>query len=94
MNRRPRRPIDDKLEDLERELAALTVRVAAIRTRANKQSPDPRPALTIGTRVRFHITGQGQVEGVIVGETPQRIRVRQTSTGHIYLRAPSNVTRI
>ena len=94
MNRRPHRPIDDELEDLERELAALTVRVAAIRSRANEQSPDPRLVLAIGTRVRFHIVGQGQVEGVIVGETPQHICIRHISTGLIYLRAPSNVTCI
>ena len=89
MNRRPDRDINDELADLEEQLAALTLRVAAIRTLttvAHHLSPE------IGDRVRFRIVGRGNHTGVVVGRTAQRIQIRQDETNHIFLRAPNNVT--
>ena len=83
-------PLSTELEELERELAALTLRVAALR---NRNNTDPaRRVPSVGARVRFFIANQGYTEGVIIGITPQRLRVRQDTTNHQFLRAPHNVT--
>jgi hypothetical protein len=94
MNRRSRRPLNEELQDLERELAALTLRVAEIRSQVNTGNTRNRRTPTIGDRVRFHIPGQGNVEGVIVGVTEHRVRIQQDVSSHIILRAPHNVTII
>jgi hypothetical protein len=89
-NRRQGRPLNDKLHSLEQDLASLTLRVAAIRNRTNRDSII-RP-LSIGDRVHFNIAGRGRAEGVIVGITAQRIRIQQDITLNIFLRAPHNVS--
>jgi hypothetical protein len=91
MDRRSRRPLDNELENLERELAALTLRVAAIRNQRNQSNPIGRVA-SIGDRVRFRIAGQGNAEGVVIGITAHRLHIRQDRSGHVFLRAPHNVT--
>jgi hypothetical protein len=93
--RRPNRrssATESDLEQLERELAALTLRVAAIRRSLPAQHINPiatRP-FTIGDRVQF-VLEQRRAEGIVVGITPQRIRIRESNTGHIFLRAPHNI---
>jgi uncharacterized Fe-S cluster-containing radical SAM superfamily enzyme len=90
MNRRPRRPLQTQLADLETELAALTIRVAHLRTQVTETSSPLTP--NIGERVRFRIVGQGYAEGIVIARTAQRIRIRQDTTDHIFLRAPHKVT--
>jgi hypothetical protein len=90
MNRRPRQPINTELEELEQELAALTLRVAAIRTRIRVTSAQPSQTPVVGDRVRFTIAGSS-AEGVIISVTAQRVRIQQDITHHIFLRAPHNV---
>jgi hypothetical protein len=92
MNRRPRRPLNEELADLEQQLASLTLRVAEIRSQINPGSTRLPRTPTIGDRVRFHIAGQGNVEGIIIGATEHRVRIRQDGSSHIILRAPHNVT--
>jgi uncharacterized Fe-S cluster-containing radical SAM superfamily enzyme len=89
MDRRPPRSLKNDLADLETDLAALTLRVAHLRTQIAVTNERP---LTIGDRVRFRIVGQGYAEGVIIATTAHRIRIRQDATGHIILRAPHKVT--
>jgi hypothetical protein len=96
MDRRPRRPINTELQALEQDLAALTLRVAALRRQVN---PNPSPTSnqrlpTIGDRLRFHLAGRDSAEGVIIGITAHRVRIRQDSTRHVFLRAPHNITII
>ena len=98
MDRRPRN-LDTELSALERDLAALTLRVATLRHAANTEQHPPRPPLpprrrepVLGDRVRFHIKHQGYAEGVVIGVTPQRVRIRRVDTAGIFLRAPHNVT--
>jgi hypothetical protein len=93
MNRKPNRPLNTELADLERELAALTLQVAAIRDQVNTGPPITRCLPSIGDRVRFNVAGADS-EGVIVGITARRVRIRQDVTGHTVLRAPHNVTLI
>jgi uncharacterized Fe-S cluster-containing radical SAM superfamily enzyme len=81
------------LADLETDLAALTLRVAHLRTQISVSANTERP-LIIGDRVRFRIVGQGYAEGIIIATTAHRIRIRQDTTGHIILRAPHKVTRL
>jgi hypothetical protein len=97
MSRRSEDPsLNAELHSLEQELAALTLRVAALRrARAN---PHPtrtqRPPIStphIGDRVRFLIAG-AHAEGVIIGVTTHRVHIRQNITNHVVLRAPRNVT--
>ena len=93
MNRRSHRPIDTDLEDLERELATLTLRVAALRNRTQDyETSATSRAFVIGDRVRFKLRGSNNTEGVIVGITTHRVQIRQDTTSHIFLRAPHNVT--
>ena len=94
MDRRSRRPIDNELENLERELATLTLRVAAIRNQVNTASNPIGRIARVGDRVRFHIAGQGNTEGVVIGTTAHRLRIRQDRSSHIFLRAPHNVTTL
>ena len=99
MDRRNRRSIESELRDLERELEALTARIATLRTSgANDYITAFRDAALrtpqIGDRVRFSIPGIGFVEGTVISITPQRLRIRQTRTGEIFLRAPHNVSII
>lgn len=91
MSRGQQRPIDAELQELQQELAALTLRVAAIRNRATSQSSTGGHTPIIGDRVSFKIAGEGYTEGVVVGNTAQRLRIRQDRTSNIFLRAPSNV---
>jgi hypothetical protein len=97
MSRPNRRPnaTESQLEQLERELAALTLRVASIRRSLPAQHRNIPPArdFSIGDRVRFQLN-QGRAEGTIVGITAQRVRIREAATGHIFLRAPHNIHRI
>jgi uncharacterized Fe-S cluster-containing radical SAM superfamily enzyme len=91
MDRRPTRSLTHDLADLETDLAALTLRVAHLRTQITTEVHTKRP-LIIGDRVRFRIVGQGYAEGVIIATTTHRIRIRQDTTGHIILRAPHKVS--
>jgi hypothetical protein len=99
MSRRPQRPLNEELAELERTLAALTIQVAHLRTQANQNAaeappPPPRPRRTtptIGDRVRFHIVGRGYTEGVIFGTTRHRVQIRQDTTNFVFSRAPHNV---
>jgi hypothetical protein len=94
MNRRPRRPLQNELADLETELAALTLRVAHLRTQVTTtETISPRTPI-IGERVSFRIVGQGYAEGTVIAHTAQRIRIRQDTTDHIFLRAPHKVTKL
>jgi uncharacterized Fe-S cluster-containing radical SAM superfamily enzyme len=90
MDRRPPRNFNKELADLETDLAALTLRVAHLRTQVPTENSEHSP--TLGDRVRFRIVGQGNAEGVIIATTAHRIRIRQDITGHIILRAPHKVT--
>lgn len=92
MNRRAR-PINTELAELEEQLAALTLRVAQLRARADAETPPIQRPLTIGDRVQFIISGR-RYEGIIIGITASRVRIRQDATHHIFLRAPHNVERI
>jgi transcription elongation factor len=93
MARNNRSNIDSELEELQQELAALTVRVAAIRNRSNTNRANIRQrSPQIGDRVRFTVAGyQGHSEGTVVGITAHRIRIQEDGRNHIYLRAPHNV---
>lgn len=96
MDRRPRRSrnINTELQQLEAELAALTLRVSALRNQNNEQNTNPGPNPTgpnIGDRVSFRILGRGNSEGVIVSATAHRVRIRQDTTNHLFDRAPHNV---
>ena len=92
MNRRtPRTEIDTELQQLEQELTALTIRVAALR---NRQDTVIERRLRIGDRVLFTFAGRHDAEGEVIGTTAQRIRIREDNTSNIILRAPHNVKRI
>ena len=92
MNRRSTSSnIDTELQQLERELAALTIRVAALRNRSNTTT---QRSFQIGDRVRFTFGGRHDAEGIIIGTTAQRLRIREIATSNIVLRAPHNVTYI
>jgi hypothetical protein len=92
MDRRSRRPLTTELEALEQDLAALTLCVATLR----REQSNTRPAVTrvpiVGDRVRFYLAGRHSAEGVIIGITAHRIRIRQDITNHVLLRAPQNIT--
>ena len=91
MNRRaPNHPFDTELRELEQELARLTLRIATLRNRTDTAAESE---LDIGNRVSFKINGRNST-GEIIGVTAQRIRIRDDASGHIFLRAPHNVTRI
>ena len=93
MDRRPllRQPLETELHELETELAALTIRVASLRHRINTTDTSTARQPSIGDSVRFQIRGR-DTEGIIIGLTTHRIRIKQNTTSHTYLRAPSNVT--
>jgi uncharacterized Fe-S cluster-containing radical SAM superfamily enzyme len=94
MSRRQRRPLDDELQELEQQLATLTLRVATLRNQVSlDRAQAPRP-LAIGDRVSFNITGRGRTEGVIIGTTARRVQIRQDITSNIISRAPHNVALI
>jgi hypothetical protein len=78
--------VNAELQALERDLAALTIRVRVLRARVDYQGPP-----VIGDRVRFLLAGF-PTEGVIIGITTHRIQIRQDRTNHVLLRAPHNVT--
>ena len=93
MNRRSNRVLTDELTELEEQLVALSLRVAAIRNLNDTATAQaPRRSPIIGDRVRFGIVGRGNHTGIVIGVTAQRIRIRQDDTSHIFLRAPHNVT--
>ena len=92
MNQRvTRRELDTELQQLEQELAALSIRVAELR---NRRDTVAERGLRIGDRVRFTFEGRHNAEGEIIGTTAQRIRIREDRTSNIILRAPHNVRRI
>ena len=97
MDRRPRRNrnINEELQKLEAELAALSLRVSVLRHQANNNNNDnnePNPTgPNIGDRVSFRIIGRGNSEGVVVSATTHRVRIRQDITNHLFDRAPHNV---
>jgi hypothetical protein len=100
MNRRQRilSPEDQELLELQEALSALTVRVAELRNRRTTITNEAQPisnnqGFVIGARVHYHLNGF-YAEGVIVGRTPQRYRIRDTNTGHIYLRSGTTITLI
>ena len=90
MDRRPRRNINDELQKLEQELAALTLKVSALRNEHNAENNNPHGP-HIGDRVSFRILGRGNAEGVIVSTTAHRVRIQQDVTNHLFDRAPHNV---
>jgi hypothetical protein len=96
MDKRPRRPspINTELQALEQDLAALTLRVAEIRRRVTPRPRRNQRLPIVGDRVRFHLAGRYSAEGVIIGITAHRVRIRQDSTHHVFLRAPQNVSII
>jgi hypothetical protein len=81
-------PLNAELQALERDLAALTIRVRVLRARVDHQGPP-----VIGDRVRFLLAGF-PTDGVIIGITTHRVQIRQDRTNHVLLRAPHNVTVI
>jgi hypothetical protein len=97
MDRRPRRNIDNDLQQLERELAALTLKVAALRNQNNNNQNNNNNNAhhphgpNIGDRVSFRILGRGTAEGTIVHITAHRVRIRQDITNHLFDRAAHNV---
>jgi hypothetical protein len=91
--------IQEELQQLEAALAALTLQVAHLRSQAAGRT-DISPSIDengreirIGDPVSFKLAGQ-LTEGIVIGLTPHRIRIRQDRTHHIFLRAPHNVTRL
>jgi uncharacterized Fe-S cluster-containing radical SAM superfamily enzyme len=93
MDRRPRRSIDEVLQQVEAELAALTLIVSELRNQPNTENEPVEPTgPVVGDRVRFHIVGHGYFDGIIVRVTAQRVHIRQDTTNHIFERAPHNVT--
>jgi hypothetical protein len=91
--------LSTELEQLERDLASLTLRVGSLRESLNQEthaSEDGNISRTphVGDRVRFGTVGRGTYEGVIVAVTAKRIRIRQDVTNSVILRAPQNVTLI
>lgn len=83
----------DTLQEIEEALQALTLRVAELRsTQSPLDPPQPREP-SIGDRVRFVINGN-VTEGIIIGRTPQRVKIKVTGKRGYYLRAPHNVTII
>ena len=86
----PRRPLNEEIRDLQLELEALTIRLAVLEDRADDAQQRP---LIIGDRVSFQIAGR-YAEGVIIGSTAQRVRIRANSTLQVYLRAEHNVRRL
>lgn len=83
------RPLPEELDDIEATIYELTQRLAEIRVRTNTHLP---AVPTTGDRVQIIIPGVGPVEGIVVGRTPQRIKVRVPGRRGTYLRAPHNVT--
>lgn len=101
--------IDERTEDLttelhnlEAQLAALTLEVAALRNRIRTNAPAPGVHIigdlpirgrlpTLGDRVTFYIKDQGLAEGVIFAVTAKRFHIRQNVTNNNYLRAYHNV---
>lgn len=90
MDRRPRRNLEAELQQLQAQVAALTLEVSELRHRTNNVEPPP-PGPHIGDRVSFRIVGRGNSEGVIVSATARRVKIRQVVTNHIFERAPHNV---
>lgn len=93
MDRRPRRNLEEELQQLQAQVAALTIEVSDLRrrtTNSNNTQPIP-PGPHIGDRVSFRIVGRGNSEGVIVSATARRVKIRQDITHHIFERAPHNV---
>jgi hypothetical protein len=93
MDRPERQPLSNELEALEAQLAALTLQVAALRNQINEQPGEPTDVTRsprVGDWVQFFIRGRS-AEGVVIGRTAQRIRIRQNGNSHIILRAPHNV---
>ena len=86
----PRRPLNEEIRDLQLELEALTIRLAVLEDRADDAQ---QRSLTIGDRVSFQIAGR-YAEGVIIGSTAQRVRIRANGTLQVYLRAEHNVRRL
>lgn len=88
MNRRtPRRPLNTELRELEQELAALTLRVAALRSQSDTTT---ERGFVVGDQITFKLNGRVET-GEVIGHTSQRIRVRADHNDQVYLRAPHNV---
>ena len=91
MNRRgPIHPFDTELRELEQELARLTLHIATLRNRTDTAA---ERELAIGSRISFKIDWRN-LTGEIIGVTAQRVRIQEDASGHIFLRAPHNVTLI
>ena len=95
-NNNDNRPIESELQQLEADLANLTLRVSALWHRASIEQ-DTRTGIRsftpkIGDKVQFNISNRaGLVEGIIIGITPQRVRIREKGTSNTYLRAPHKI---
>jgi hypothetical protein len=93
MDRRPHRNIEEALQQVQAELAALTLVVTELRNQANPDNEPVEPTGPIvGDRVSFRIIGRGYFNGTIVRVTARRVHIRQDTTNHIFERAPHNVT--
>jgi hypothetical protein len=98
MDRRGRRTISitNELQQVEADLAALTLRVAQLRHQAGRNASPPHEneqAIRVGDQVSFKLAGQN-TEGIVIGITAHRVRIRQDRTNHIFLRSPRNVVRL
>jgi hypothetical protein len=82
--------LNDELQQLEADLASLTLRVAQLRAQTTEQAAGRARDIRIGDQVHFQIAGQ-HAEGVVIALTTHRIRIRQYRTHHIFLRSPNTV---
>jgi hypothetical protein len=92
--------LTNELQQLETDLARLTVQVARLRRHqaggnaAATTAPtaaENEQVIRIGDHVLFKLGGQ-YTEGVVISLTAHRVRIRQHRTNHIFLRSPRNVT--
>jgi hypothetical protein len=89
MARRTRREnLNQEIRRIQEDLSQLSVRLGELQDREDAPQRNPQ----IGDRVRFYLNGAGYVEGVFVGRTAHRVRVRYE--GNTYIRAPHNIALI
>lgn len=92
MSRDNESSIDNELEELQLQLAAISLRITAIRNRTGGRGNARRRPPRIGDRVRFTIPGrQGYTEGTIVGITTHRVQIQEAGQTYVHSRAPHNV---
>jgi hypothetical protein len=100
MSRKTRTSLSNDLRQLERQLAALTIQVSAIRAQIATEGNNPdsdndcneQTTPAVGQQVRFRIRGRGYVTGHIVRVTEHRVIILYE--GSEVIRAPHNVVVI